>query len=55
MSHVIEVKQNPDKSWTASGGTSLTVVRITCLTEHKAVTALNAALSAIAALGKSKC
>lgn len=55
MSHVIEVKQNPDKSWTASGGSSLTVVRVTCLTQHKAVVALNAALSAIAQLSTPKC
>ena len=55
MSHVIEVKQNPDKSWTASGGTSLMVVRVTGITEHKAVAALNAALSAIAELGKRPC
>jgi hypothetical protein len=48
MSHVIDVKQNPDKSWTATGGTSFTVVSVTCTTRHKAVTNLDAALTAIA-------
>ncbi|WP_157222755.1 hypothetical protein [Pseudomonas sp. GM67] len=47
MSHVIEVKQNPDKSWTATGGSSITVVSVTCITRHKAVTNLDAALTAI--------
>lgn len=47
MSHVIEVKQNPDKSWTATGGSSLAVVSVTCMTRHKAVTNLDAALTAI--------
>lgn len=55
MSNLIEVKQNPDRSWTASGGTSLTVVRVTCLSEHKAVVALNAALAAISRLSTPKC
>jgi hypothetical protein len=53
MSHVIEVKQNPDKSWTATGGSSITVVSVTCLTEHRAVTCLNAALTAITSQVKS--
>lgn len=48
MSNVIEVKQNPDKSWTATGGSSITVVSVTCVTRHKAVTNLDAALAAIA-------
>lgn len=52
MSHVIEVKQNPDKSWTAKGGTSLTVVTVTCVTRHKAVVALDAALTAIQSKAK---
>jgi len=47
MSHVIEVQQNPDGSWTARGGSSVTIVSVTCLTRHKAVTRLDAALSAI--------
>lgn len=47
MSDVIEVQKNPDGSWTASGGSSIAVVRVTCLTEHKAVTNLSAALRAI--------
>lgn len=47
MSHVIEVKKNPDGSWTAKGGTSLLVVSVTCITEHKAVANLNIALDAI--------
>ena len=50
MSNIIEVQQNPDGSWTASGGSSITVVKVTCLTRHKAVTSLDAALSAITAL-----
>lgn len=50
MSNIIEVQQNPDGSWTASGGSSITVVKVTCLTRHKAVTNLDAALSAIAGL-----
>lgn len=48
MSAVINLKQNPDKSWTATGGSSLTVVSVTCMTKHKAVTNLDAALAAIA-------
>lgn len=52
MSNVIEVTQNPDGSWTAKGGSSLTVVSVTCLTRHKAVTRLDAALSAISALAQ---
>lgn len=50
MSNIIEVQQNPDGSWTASGGSSITVVKVTCLARHKAVTNLDAALSAIAEL-----
>ena len=53
MSHVIEVTQNPDKSWTAKGGSSITVVSVTCTTRHKAVTNLDAALTAIASKTKS--
>lgn len=52
MSELIEVKQNPDGSWTASGGTSLLVVRVTCTTEHKAVVNLNVALAAIRSKAK---
>lgn len=52
MSHVIQVTQNPDGSWTAAGGSSLVVVSVTCLTRHKAVTNLDAALSAIAKKAK---
>ena len=54
MSHVIEVKKNPDGSWTAKGGSSVTVVAVTCLTRHKAVTRLDAALTAIASLSKEQ-
>lgn len=53
MSHVIDVKQNPDGSWTASGGWSLTIVRVTCVTSKKAIVALNLALDAIASKVKS--
>jgi hypothetical protein len=52
MSHVIQVKRNPDGSWTATGGSSITVVSVTCITRHKAVTSLDAALTAIAAKEK---
>jgi len=52
MSHVIEVTQNPDGSWTAKGGSSFTVVSVTCTTRHKAVTSLDAALTAIASKAK---
>jgi hypothetical protein len=52
MSNIIEVQQNPDGSWTASGGSSITVVKVTCLTRHKAVTNLDAALSAITGLSQ---
>lgn len=53
MSHVIEVKQNPDGSWTATGGSSITVVSVTCLTEHRAVAFINVALNAITSQVKS--
>lgn len=53
MSELIEVKQNPDGSWTASGGSSLLVIRVTCTTEHKAIVNLNVALAAIRAQAKS--
>ena len=52
MSIVIQVKQNPDKSWTATGGSSLAVVSVTCVTRHKAVTNLDAALAAITSKAK---
>ncbi len=52
MSTPINVKQNPDGSWTATGGTSLTVVSVTCLTEHKAVAGHAAALTALLSRGK---
>jgi hypothetical protein len=52
MSHVIDVQQNPDGSWTASGGSSITIVKVTCLTRHKAVTSLDAALSAVSGIAK---
>ena len=48
MSHPIDVKQNPDGSWTAKGGSSFTVVSVTCLTEHKAVAGHAAAMSCAA-------
>lgn len=47
MSHVLEVTQNPDGSWTAKGASSITVVSVTCLTRQKAATKLHAALSAV--------
>ena len=52
MSHVIEVTQNPDKSWTAKGGSSLTVVTVTCLTRQRAAACLSAALTAITQVQK---
>lgn len=52
MSHVIEVTQNQDGSWTAKGGSSITVVSVTCLTRQKAVTNLDAALSAVYGLAQ---
>jgi hypothetical protein len=52
MSTPIDVKQNPDGSWTAKGGTSLTVVSVTAVTEHKAVAGHAVAMSAIKAQGK---
>lgn len=52
MSAPIDVKQNPDGSWTAKGGTSLTVVSVTAVTEHKAVAGHAVAMSAIQAQGK---
>lgn len=51
MSHIIDVKQNPDGSWTAKGGWSLVVVSVTCTTERKAVVAFNLALEAIRKAG----
>lgn len=47
MSHVVEVRKNPDGSWTVTGGSSVTVVTVTCLTKHRAVACFNAAMSAI--------
>lgn len=52
MSTSIDVKQNPDGSWTAKGGTSLMVVSVTRLTEHKAVAGHAAAVTAILSQGK---
>ena len=52
MSAPINVKQNPDGSWTAKGGTSLTVVSVTALTEHKAVSGHAVAITALLSLGK---
>lgn len=47
MSHVIEVKKNPDGSWTAMGATSLLVVSVTSTAKHKAISNLSIALDAI--------
>jgi hypothetical protein len=52
MSQIIEVTENPDGSRTAKGGSSITVVAVTCLNRQKAVTNLDAALSAIAGLAQ---
>ncbi|MGN7901435.1 DUF551 domain-containing protein [Pseudomonas sp. 22373] len=47
MSSPIEVQKNPDGSWTAKGGSSLTVLSVTAVTEHKAVAGHAVAMSAI--------
>ena len=48
----MKVEQNPDKSWTATGGSSLVVVSVTCVTQRKAVTKLEVALAAIISKAK---
>lgn len=52
MSTPVDVKQNPDGSWTAKGGTSLMVVSVTCVTEHKAVANHALAITALLSRGK---
>ncbi|OWQ36522.1 hypothetical protein [Pseudomonas sp. DrBHI1] len=51
MSAPIDVKQNPDGSWTAKGGSSLTIVSVTALTEHKAVSGHAVAITALLSWG----
>lgn len=51
MSAPVDVRQNPDGSWTAKSGSSLTVVSVTAVTEHKAVAGHALAITALLSRG----